>query len=140
MANAHKTILVIEDEVALSKPLQDNLTREGFRVTVASDGESGLSFAASLQPDLILLNLLLPKIDGMTVLRTIRKENAWGRKVPVVILTNLTSRDEERIRDVIELEPTYYFEKVERNIEEVVEKVKELLAEKGKPAKSLPDA
>ena len=128
MIHKHKKILVIEDEIALSVPLKDNLTQEGFDVTVIGDGEEGLNLSFSLKPDLILLNLLLPKMDGMTVLRNIRKETSWGNTVPVIILTNLTSHDEKRMKDITELEPAYYFEKTDWKIEDVVQKVKEILA------------
>ena len=128
MIHKHKKILVIEDEIALSVPLKDNLTQEGFDVTVIGDGEEGLNLSFSLKPDLILLNLLLPKMDGMTVLRNIRKETSWCNPVPVITLTNLTSHDEKRMKDITELEPAYYFEKTDWKIEDVVQKVKEILA------------
>lgn len=135
MHQPHKKILVIEDEAAFSKALVDNLnnelSNEGLDLFTAEDGEKGLSLALSVKPDLILLDLFLPKIDGMSVLRKIRREGgSWGKDVMVVILTNLTSRDEGRMKDITELEPTYYFEKVDWKVADVIEKVKELLAER----------
>lgn len=132
MIHQPKRILVIEDEVALSMSLKDNLSQEGFDVTVAEDGEKGLALALSLKPDLILLNLLLPEMDGMTVLRKIREEIFWGRAVPVIILTNLSSHDEKRMKDITKLEPAYYFEKTDWKIENVIQKVKEVLTENKK--------
>lgn len=130
MADQQKKILIIEDEVVLSKPLKENLAHEGFDVTLAEDGEKGFAAAITLQPDLILLNLRLPKMDGMTVLRKLREENSWGRAVSVIILTNLSSTDEQIMNDLTELTPTYYFEKIDWKIKDVIEKVKEILAER----------
>lgn len=124
MPNLGYKILLVEDEATISLPLSDNLKKEGFEVVLAKDGEEGLELALRETPDLILLNLLLPKMDGMTMLRKLRSENVWSKKVPVIILTNLTSNDERRMRDVTELEPTYYLEKVDWKIGDVVEKVK----------------
>lgn len=123
-----KRILVIEDEPSLSTTLSDNFTHEGFNVMVADDGEKGLATALALKPDLILLDLLMPKMDGMTMFRKLRKEGGeYGKTVKVIILTNLTNRDDQRMNDVTELEPVYYFEKVDWKIEDLIAKIKEVL-------------
>ncbi|MFA6297442.1 MAG: response regulator [Candidatus Paceibacterota bacterium] len=119
-------LLVVEDEKILVKVMEDKLISEGFSVIKAYDGVEGLNLAKNEHPDLILLDLLLPKMDGMSMLRELRKDD-WGKDVPVFILTNLPSSDESRIKDVLELEPTYYFEKVNKNMGEIVEKIKEKL-------------
>ena len=122
-----KKILIVEDEQSLRMSLQDTFSAEGFEVFAASNGEEGLKLALEKSPDIILLDLLMPKMDGMTMLRKIRSENAWGKNVPVIILTNLTADDEKRMKDITELEPTYYLEKVNWHMKDVVEKVKERL-------------
>jgi len=127
MKRSDYTILIVEDETTLSLPLSDTLRKEGCDVVVAKDGEAGLALALQGEADLILLDLNLPKMDGLTLLRQLRAANAWGKAVPVIILTNLTSHDEKRMIDVTELEPTYYLEKVDWQIGDVVEKVKEIL-------------
>ncbi|MBN2044756.1 MAG: response regulator transcription factor [Anaerolineales bacterium] len=76
-------ILVIEDEIALSETLVYNLKRQGYDVHAAMDGHEGLSLARSLKPDLILLDLMLPGIDGLEITRILRKE----AKTPILILT-----------------------------------------------------
>ena len=119
-------ILVVEDEEILAKTLQDKLVSEGFEVLKAYDGVEGLKLATNEHPDLILLDLLMPKMDGMGMLKKLR-EDPWGKKVPVIILTNLTSADEERNKAITKLEPTYYFMKTEKSLEEIVDKIKERL-------------
>jgi DNA-binding response OmpR family regulator len=78
------TVLVVEDDRALAVGLDLNLSAEGYRVVVARDGESGLRLALSQSPDLILLDLMLPGMDGMEVLRELR---ARGRQMPVIIVS-----------------------------------------------------
>jgi DNA-binding response OmpR family regulator len=80
-------ILVIEDNEDLAFGLRNNLEIEGYRVELASDGAAGLMRARELQPDLIVLDLMLPSLDGYRVLRELREE---GNAVPVVILTART--------------------------------------------------
>ena len=82
-------ILIIEDEEALVETLRYNLIREGYQVYTATDGMSGLEMARSEKPDLIILDLLLPKLDGLSVCRILRQE---GSSVPILMLT---CRDEE---------------------------------------------
>jgi len=121
-----KTILIVEDEGSLRGVLDDKLISSGFDVLEARNGLEGLTTALAKHPDLILLDLSMPKMDGMTMLRELRKD-AWGKAVPVIIMTNLPSEDEKRNQDIAELEPTYYFVKVEKSIGEVVAKIKERL-------------
>jgi DNA-binding response OmpR family regulator len=121
-----KIILVTEDEKSIRSALNIKLINEGFEVLEAKNGEEGLEIALSEHPDLILLDLLMPQIDGMTMLKELRKDS-WGKTVPVIILTNLSSADEEINRNITELEPTYYFVKTEKKLEEIIEKIKERL-------------
>jgi two-component system response regulator VicR len=84
-----KTVLVVEDEKNIVDILSFNLTREGYTVLEAYDGEAGLQLALEQNPDLILLDLMLPKMDGFDVCRTLR---AKGSAIPVIMLT---AREEE---------------------------------------------
>lgn len=119
-------ILVIEDEKILVKTIQERLIAEGFEVEIASDGLEGFSLAIEKHPDLILLDLLMPKMDGMSMLRRLRSDE-WGKNVPVIILTNLSSADEKINREITELEPSYFFVKTEKDLGEIIEKIKERL-------------
>ena len=121
-----KTILFIEDESALQKTLGDFLREEGFKVISALNGEDGLRLAKFKKPDLILLDLILPKMDGFALLKTLKRENST-KKIPIIVLTNL-----ERIEDIdkaISLGATTYLVKANYSLKEVAEKVKQALGE-----------
>ena len=121
-----KKILFIEDESALQKTFGEILKQEGYEMTSALDGESGLRLAKDKKPDLILLDLILPKLHGFEVLKKL-KEDPETKEIPIVILTNL-----EGIRDVekaLELGATTYLVKESYSLEEVIEKIKKTLGE-----------
>lgn len=119
------TILIVEDELSLRRILVDKFFHEGFELIEASDGVAGLSKAKKHHPDLILLDILLPKMDGITMMEKLRKEE-WGKSVPIILLTNL-NLDDERMHDIVKNEPAFYLVKSEWRLEDIVKKVKELL-------------
>lgn len=121
-----KKVLIVEDEEDLREALADQLSREGFDVREAHNGEKGLYYALKERPDLILLDIVMPKMDGMTMMRKLREENTWGKEVPIILLTNL-SADDRIMRGITKHEPAYYLVKSDWKIEDVVEKVKEKL-------------
>ena len=77
------TILVVDDEVTLREMIEFNLRRERFQVVLAEDGEQALQLAHDVSPDLIILDIMLPEIDGLQVLRTLRQDST----VPVLLLS-----------------------------------------------------
>ncbi len=89
MQKEPKKILVVEDEKILSDILRDSLENAGFTVIVASDGQEGLAMALDQKPDFILLDILMPKKDGLSMLQDLRATEQ-GRTVPVMMLTNLS--------------------------------------------------
>ena len=119
-----KTILIIEDEAALQKALEDILTGEGYQTLAALDGEVGLSLAKEKNPDLILLDLILPKIHGFDVLKKL-KSDEQTKDIPVIILTNLESMED--VNKAIELGATTYLVKANYNLEDVLSKIKKVL-------------
>lgn len=123
-----KSILVVEDDLPVLKAIVDKLTREGFRVLEAKDGEEGYLTAMSDHPDLILLDIVMPKMDGLTMMRKLRAENAWGKSVPIILLTNLSPDDEKINTSISEDEPAYYLVKTNLGMNDVVEKVRERLS------------
>lgn len=126
--NNKKVLLVVEDSLSLRNVLRDTLKEEGFNILEAGDGENGLKIATKEHPDLILLDILMPKIDGMTMMAELRKSDEWGKSVPVILLTNV-SPDNDKINNAIaENEPAYYLVKSKTILSDVVEKVKERLA------------
>jgi len=120
-----KKILFIEDESALQKTFGDVLTVEGFKVISAIDGEVGLRLASSEKPDLIILDLVLPKLHGLEVLKGL-KGNDETRNIPVIILTNMG--DMENIEKALELGATTYMIKADYTLEDVVTKIKNAMA------------
>ena len=121
-----KKILFIEDEPTLQKTFGEILKPEGYEVISALDGEIGLRLAKNKKPDLILLDLILPKVHGFEVLKKLKAE-VETKDIPVIVLTNL-----EGIGDIdkaIELGATTYLVKADYSLEEVVEKIKKALGE-----------
>ncbi|MAG44837.1 hypothetical protein CL633_03030 [bacterium] len=90
----NKKILIVEDEILMLKALVRVLNQAGFDTLEACNGKEGLKTALLKKPDLILLDIIMPKMDGLTMLRKLQK-NKWGSKVPVIFLTNLS--DPEKI-------------------------------------------
>jgi len=84
----NKSILVVEDELNLLQAVAMGLSREGFDVIKAVDGEQGLRFALEKHPNMIITDIKMPKMDGMSMLEKLRTD-AWGKDVPVIILTNM---------------------------------------------------
>lgn len=119
-----KKILVIEDEAPLSDVLIDKLTSERFSVSGAKNGEEGLELALKEHPDLILLDIIMPVMDGMTMLYELRKD-PWGNSVPVILLTNLS--DAERVAEALRLKVYDFLVKSDWKLEDLVTKVKEKL-------------
>ena len=119
-----KTILFIEDESALQKTFGEVLGQEGYKIIPALDGETGLKLAKTKNPDLILLDLILPKIHGFDVLKKL-KETEETKNIPVIILTNLEEVGD--INKALEMGVTTYLVKAQYSLEEVVEKVKSAL-------------
>ena len=79
-----RKVLIVEDDEAMSVALRDGFEYEGYAVTVAKDGEAGLHLATAAEPDLILLDVMLPKMTGLDVCRKLRTD---GRGVPIIMLT-----------------------------------------------------
>lgn len=88
MADKKNTVLIIEDEVDLRHLLKEKLESEDFSVLEAENGKVGLETALSAHPDVILLDIVMPAMDGLSMLRELRRDE-WGKKVVVIILSNL---------------------------------------------------
>ncbi len=121
-----KTILFIEDESALQKTFGKVLEQEGFQVISALDGDVGLKLAKLRRPDLILLDLILPKLNGFEVLQEIKQDSEL-QSIPVIVLTNLETMD--NVDRAIELGAKTYLVKANYTLKEVINKVKETLGE-----------
>ncbi len=120
-----KKILIVEDELPYQKLLHDQLDVNGYEVIQANDGKKGLSLANKEHPDLILLDVRMPEMDGMTMLHELRKDS-YGKSVKIIVLTNLEPND-ELIKKVIDNKPSYYLVKSDIKLTDLLDKIKELL-------------
>lgn len=124
MTTNNKTILVVEDEAPMLAVLSDNLEAEGFSVFKATNGAEGLDLAQSKHPDLILLDIMMPQMNGLAMLEKLRADE-WGKKVPVIILTNFG--DNEKVAEALIDDVSEYFVKANIKMEEIIARVKEKL-------------
>lgn len=122
-----KTILFIEDEPTLQKRIIEALTKEGYKIENAMDGEAGLKKAKEIKPELILLDIILPKKNGFEVLEEL-KQNESTKNIPVVILTNLEGNND--IEKALKLGATTYLVKANYKLSEIIEKIKEVINNK----------
>ncbi len=120
-----KLILIVEDDEVMLKSLAAELTDGGFKVEKAEDGEVGLRLALKEHPDLILLDIRLPKIDGVTVMEHLRKDS-WGATAKVIVLSAVDP-DHAMLEAVNRYTPAYYLVKSRVKLGEVTAKVKEVL-------------
>ena len=126
MDTTQKTILVVEDEEALLRLLVEEFTAEGYQVLEAKNGVDGLQIALEEHPDLILLDIIMPRLDGIATLSKLR-EDPWGKTARVLILTNLEG-DAEKTVSAIEKGVFEFFVKSRWTLEELKKRVKEKLA------------
>lgn len=116
--DSKRKVLIIEDEHFITELYVRALTRAGYDVTVEFDGQKGLELAQTNQFDIILLDLMIPTITGIEVLRQLRKPDAPGIKAKIIITTNLEQREE--LRADIEAQADAYLVKAEITPRELV--------------------
>lgn len=120
------TILIIEDERGLAQSLSYALKHVGFETILAASGDEGLRQALVVKPSLILLDLILPGMSGVEVLKAIKSDPST-RSIPVIVLTNVESS--EMISQVIAIQKIDYLVKSNYSLEEIVERVQNKLTE-----------
>lgn len=120
----NKKILIVEDEEPLRNALRDKLKSEGFQTLEAQNGEEGLQIALTQHPDLILLDVIMPVMDGITMLKKMRADE-WGQTAQVVVLTNLN--DNEKIAESMDAGSYGYLIKSDWKIADIVALVREKL-------------
>ena len=120
----NKKILIVEDEPSLRKALMIKLVEEGFAVLEAVNGADGLAVALREHPDMILLDIVMPVMDGMTMLAKLRGD-PWGKDAKVIVLTNLS--DTEKVSAAMTKGTFDYLVKADWKLEDVVRKVRERL-------------
>jgi DNA-binding response OmpR family regulator len=126
-ATIKKKILVVEDEAPLRNALREMLEHEGFLVLDGKNGQEGLDLALKEKPEVILLDLVMPVMDGTTMLKLLREDIPYGKDVPVIVLSNVGIFDERVTKGVNSANPAFYLVKANWPIEGVVKKVKTIL-------------
>ena len=124
MQDSSKLILIVEDEPPLSEILKDHFENEGFRIIVAKDGEEGLGLALSKKPDMILLDINLPKLNGLDMLKQLRTYEA-GKSIPAIALTNLN--DTKEVNEALASGVSDFLVKADWSIADVVDSVRRKL-------------
>ncbi|MFH1749988.1 MAG: response regulator [bacterium] len=116
-----KKILVVEDDKDIRTVLVKKLKLEKFSVSEAKNGKEGLEITKSKKPDLILLDIQMPVMDGLAYLKELRAEK-WGENIPVIMLTNLS--DNEKIAEAVKYNASEYLVKSDWKMEDVVQKIR----------------
>lgn len=127
-ATAARRVLLAEDDRFLRKAAETALKRHGFAVIAAVDGEEALRLARAEAPDLILLDLIMPKMQGFEVLRALKEDPATAA-IPVVILSNL-GQDSD-VKQALEAGAAGYFVKANLSLQDLVKRVGELASGRG---------
>lgn len=124
MTNTGKRILLVEDDRFLRRACEASLRQRGYTLTTAADGEEGLRVARAERPDLVLLDMLMPKLSGLDVLRALRGDEAT-RALPVVILSN--SSREQDVLEVTKLGISGYFVKSNLSLQELGDRIDRIM-------------
>lgn len=120
-----QSILLVEDDNLMIRLYQEKFSQDGFEVDVALNGEEGLAKLKEKKPILVLLDVMMPKMDGFEMLKRI-KADPETKSVPVILLTNLSG--EEDAKKGLELGAVAYLIKSDYTPDEIVAKVKEIMA------------
>ncbi len=115
-----KTILILEDEKALMDALSTQLTKRGYNILKAGDGEEGLQVLADNQVDMVLLDIIMPKVDGVSFLQQVH-QNEKLKETPIIVLSNLSSG--EKVMEAKEQGVTDYLIKTDWTIEDIIRKI-----------------
>ncbi len=117
-------VLLVEDDVFLSGIYQKKFEMEGYKVSLADNGEKALVEVKKKKPDIVMLDILLPKLDGFAVLSKI-KSDSETKDIPVILLTNLGQKDD--VQKGLEMGAADYLIKAHFKPSEVVDKIKQVL-------------
>jgi CheY-like chemotaxis protein len=121
-----KTIVLADDEQFIAVAYNDGLTRAGYTVTVAHDGEEALAKIKEVKPDIILLDLIMPKMDGFAVLKEVKNTPELAN-IPVMILSNLSQATDDN--EAKKLGAVDFLVKAEISLQDLIDHIKKVLGE-----------
>lgn len=124
MDNKNVHVMLVEDDVFLANIYKTKFDMEGFKISHADNGEKGLDDIKKKKPDVILLDILLPKMDGFAILEALKKDESV-KNIPVILLTNLGQKDD--VEKGLDMGAVDYLIKAHFKPSEVVQKVREVL-------------
>ena len=119
-----KKVLIVDDEKDLRDAIKTALSYEGYTVETAEDGVEGFNKAHEFAPDLILLDILMPKQNGIDMLKALRSEE-WGKSIPIIVMTVLD--DMEKVSEALDAGAIEYIVKTDMSLGGIVDKVKSKL-------------
>lgn len=122
-----KTVLVVDDDEDLVKMLKFRIEGEGYEFMSAGDGKEMLQLLKVKTPNVIVLDVMLPNMDGYTALREMRKEEKYNN-IPVIVLT---AKEKKRLEDLFTLENIAFFMEKPFDMKELLQKIRELLGKNG---------
>lgn len=122
--DSKKRVLVVEDDKNIASQLQERFDVEGFDSLFADNGIKGLELALKEHPDVIILDIMLPGINGMVLLNKLRYDS-WGETAPVILYSN-KNPDDDMVQSVLDNKPSYYLLKSNTSLDDLVSKIKEI--------------
>ena len=126
-------VVVADDDRMFRKAAETTLRRQGYAVATASDGEEALQLIRSERPDIIVLDLIMPKLQGFDVLQTLKQDSVTA-SIPVIVLSSLTQEQDKQ--EALDLGAVAYFNKTTFSLGELVKQVESTLAKGPEPCPS----
>lgn len=120
-----KKILIVEDDEFLSNAYRVKLTKSGFETQQAMDGEQVFTKLQTFTPDLIILDLVIPKKDGFEVIKELKANEKW-KTIPIIVISNLSQQED--MKKILDLGVSAYLLKISMSLEQIIKKINEILA------------
>ena len=125
----NRKVLIIEDDTVMIAALAETFQKANFAVSTANDGVFGLQMATDTKPDLLILDINLPGMSGLSIMQALRESNGeWGREVKIILLTNLML-DNDMLETVTKYSPAFYLLKSDIELDDLIARANECLAD-----------
>ena len=125
----NRKVLIIEDDTVMIAALAETFQKANFAVSTATDGVFGLQMATDTKPDLLILDINLPGMSGLSIMQALRESNGeWGREVKIILLTNLML-DNDMLETVTKYNPAFYLLKSDVELDDLIARANECLVD-----------